>query len=245
MIEAASKGFWTPQFGMERNNAAMKAVTVSVVGSFAPPPEGAELVLFSDTKNYVAQYDSEKMLAKAVRYAKHYGVYLVPDRFVTEDSLCLCLIGPDGSPLLGQKAIHLNLDYRGFFRRESRLETAVTPFGRVALLVDVDINFPQVIRAAAAEGVQLIVSSQFIQLFDFFDARIEYGPIAAAKSNAISVAAVTSAGSVLVGPDGGVIAGFSEDLPLTAKIPIGSPSGWEDVGAGGRLLRTHGMLIRD
>lgn len=223
----------------------MKAVTVSVVNSFSPPPADAELVLFSDPKNYVAQYDSEKMLARAVRYAKHYGVYLVPDRFVTEDSLCLCLIGPDGSPVLGQKAIHLNLDYRGFFRRESRLESAATPFGRVALAVDVDINFPQVARAAAAQGVQLILSSQFIQLFDYLETRVEYGAVAAAKSNAVSVAAVTSAGAVLVGPDGKIAAGIAKELPLTAPLPIGDPSGWEDIGAGGRLLRTHGMLIQE
>ena len=215
-------------------------VAVSIVSSFAPPPEGSELVLFASGKNYVAQYDSQKLLSAAVRYARKYGVYLLPDRFIADDYLCLCLIAPDGSPVLGQQATHLNLDYRGVFRQASEVETADTPFGRVALAVDVDINVPQYAREAARKGAKLLLSSQFIQLFDFYHERVNYGPVSAARCNGLHVAAVVSAGGVIVAPDGRLLAGYSEDLPVLSMVePEESCPDLQDLETGRRLLSAH------
>ncbi len=196
----------------------MKAVKIAVVHSFTPPPEGAELVIFCSGRSYIAHYDTPKMLTAAVRYAKEYGVYLVTDCFVSDDHLCLCMLDPKGEPVLGQQAIYQNISYRGLFKRSSNLEIADTPFGKVCLLVDVDINYPQVLRIACEKGAQLIIASSFIQLFDFYEDRINYSALNAAASNGVYVALVTNTGSCIAAPDGNYIAPFTDCLPIEANI---------------------------
>lgn len=224
----------------------MDSLTVSVVPPLAPLPPDSQLVLFCDSRNYVAEYDSAKMLAAAARYAVHHGVYLVPERFVAAGYLCLCLLSPEGEVLGVQRATHLNLDYRGRFHRDDAVRPFDTPFGRVALLVDVDINLPQVPRAAAEAGATLLLSSQFIQVFDFFEDRIRFGAVNAAVSNGVAVAAAAGSGAVLVGCRGEILAGFSEDLPVSAAIALRKNTvDREAFAAGRRLLMTHRALITE
>ncbi|MEG1849083.1 MAG: nitrilase-related carbon-nitrogen hydrolase [Oscillospiraceae bacterium] len=222
----------------------MPSVRLSIVNTLSPPPEGAELVIFSDPRNYTAEYDSGRMLTAAARYARRYKVFVLPERFIAEDYLCLCLLGPDGVPLGVQRATHLNLDYRGRFRRADTVAPFDTPFGRVALLVDVDVNMPQVPRAAVLAGAELLLSSQFIQLFDFFEDRIRYGAINAARSNGVAVAAAAGAGGVIVGPDGEPLAGYTEELPLSAPLtPAAARIGRDELMTGYRLLAAHRALL--
>ena len=196
----------------------MKAVNIAVVNSFSPPPEAAQLVVFSSGRSYIAHYDTPKMISAAVRYAKEHKVYVVSDCFVSDDHLCLCLLDPEGNPVIGQQGIYQNLSYRGMFKRSTELKVADTPFGKICLLVDVDINYPQVIRAAANMGAQLIISSSYIQLFDFYNDRINYSAANAAASNGVYVACVTATGSCIIGPDGSYITNFSDCLPIEAAI---------------------------
>lgn len=48
---------------------------------------------------------------------------------------------------------------------------------------------PQVARAAVEAGATLLLSSQFIQLYDLYEDRVRYGAINAAVSNGVNVAA--------------------------------------------------------
>lgn len=196
----------------------MKALKIAIVHSFTPPPQGAELVVFCSGRSYIAHYDTPKMLAAAVRYAKEHEVYLVTDCFVSDDHLCMCMLDPKGEPVLGQQAIYQNLSYRGLFKRSSELQIAETPFGKVCLLVDVDINYPQVLRLACEKGAQLVIASSYIQLFDFYEDRINYSALNAAASNGVYVALVTNTGSCIAAPDGNYIAPFTDCLPIGGDI---------------------------
>ena len=173
----------------------MKPLTVSMVATLAAPPEGSDLVVFCDSTNYVADYDSNEALLKTSRYAKHHKVYTVSRRFIADDYICLAMFAPDGSPLAAQRATHLNLDYRGRLRRDDSIEVFDTPFGKIALLVDVDINMPQVPRAAVLSGAEILIASQFVQLFDFFEEMRYAMSSTAAKKRAFFRVSRTAAAS--------------------------------------------------
>ncbi len=205
----------------------MNKLTVCITEPLTVPLPGAQLVVFSDLGNYLSTPDLKKMLGAAVRYAKKHQIYLVPGRFVVQEKLCLCLIGPDGQVLGGQSAVHLNLNYRGQFTRSEELSLIETPFGKIALMVDVDINYPQMVCRAAELGAGLIISSQYIQLYDFHNGRVDQAAVNAAQSGGVHVVAVTNAGSAVVGPMGNYLAAFAEALPISAALELSLPSGKE------------------
>lgn len=223
----------------------MQQLSVAIVPTLTPPPPGAQLVVFSDQRSYVAEIDSSMMLAAASRYAVRHGVYLVPERFIAANYLCLCLLSPKGEVIGVQRATHLNLGLREYnFFRDDKIQAFDTPFGKTALLVDVDINMPQVSRAAVMDGATLLIASQFIQLYDFFEDRIRYGAINAARSNGVQVVAAAGLGGVVVDADGHELAGFSEDLPVTAQIKTAvAPHNPALMHTAQALLRAHRDLI--
>ncbi|WMJ82781.1 nitrilase-related carbon-nitrogen hydrolase [Oscillospiraceae bacterium LTW-04] len=223
----------------------MQQLSATIVPTLTPPPPGAQLVIFSDQRNYVAEIDSSMMLAAASRYAVRHNVYLVPERFIAANYLCLCMLSPTGEVIGVQRATHLNLGLREHnFFRDDKIQAFDTPFGKIALLVDVDIYMPQVVRAAVMDGATLLLSSQFIQLYDFFEDRIRYGAINAALSNGVQVVAAAGLGGVIVDANGHEIAGFSEDLPVTAQIEtIDTPYSSALMHTAQALLRAHKDLI--
>lgn len=224
----------------------MPPLTISIVSALTPPPEGSQLVIFSDARNYVAEYESGPMIQAAARYARGHRVHVMPGRFIAGGHLCLCLLDPDGVPLGVQRACHLNLDYRGRFTRASAVEPFKTQFGRVALLVDVDINLPQTPRAAVEAGAELLLSSQFIQLFDFFEDRVRSGTVNAAVTNGVPVAASIGAGGAVVDSLGRAVAGYSEELPIVARVePRRSRVEHADLVTARRLLTCHRELLTD
>lgn len=223
----------------------LQQLSVAIVPTLAPPPPGAQLVVFSDQRNYVAEIDSAMMLAAASRYAIRHGVYLVPERFIAANYLCLCLLSPKGEVLGVQRATHLNLGLREHnFFRDDQIQVLDTPFGKTALLVDVDINMPQVARAAVMGGATLLISSQFIQIYDFFEDRIRYGILNAARSNGVPIIAAAGLGGVVADVNGDEMAGFSEDLPVTAQLKTTVVScGLDTMQMAQALLRAHKELI--
>ena len=223
----------------------MQQLSVAIVPTLTPPPPGARLIVFSDQRSYVAEIDAAMMLAAASRYAIRHGVYLVPERFIAANYLCLCLLSPKGEVLGVQRATHLNLGLREHnFFRDDRIQVFNTPFGKVALIVDVDINMPQVARAAVLSGATLLVSSQFIQIYDFFEDRIRYGVLNAARSNGVPIVAAAGLGGVIAAADGSALAGFSEELPVTARLKTTAPPfGLDAMHTARALLQSHRALI--
>lgn len=225
----------------------MQQLTIAIVPTLAAPPEGAQLVIFCDPRGYVAEIDSSMMLAAAARYAIRHKVYLVPERFIAANYLCLCLLSPQGVVIGAQRAVHLNLSLREHnYYRDDAIRPFDTPLGRVALQVDVDVNMPQVARAAVEAGATLLLSSQFIQLYDLYEDRVRYGAINAAVSNGVNVAAAAGMGGIIVRCDGRELAGFSEELPVVAALdPSRCHADRDAIAAGRRLLTRHRPLLAD
>jgi hypothetical protein len=67
--------------------------------------------------------------------------------FSVSRRLCLCLIGPDARRW-GDKALCISIWRIGYLDRSDALSVIETPFGKVALLVDVDIVTRRCRRAA-------------------------------------------------------------------------------------------------
>lgn len=204
----------------------METFSAAVVLPNAPPPPGTNLVVFADAKPYVSEVLSRPALAAAARYARRYGVYLVPERFLADNSLCLCLLSPDGEPVAAQKATHLSMDYREYrLRREREVLPFDTPFGKTALLVDADGCMPHVARQAVQAGASFLLMSQFIQPYDSLDDRICLGAQNAARSNGVPVVASIGSCGVICRPDGETIASPFEEAPIGGPVtPQAVPS---------------------
>lgn len=197
----------------------MREINAAVVPLGVRPPEGAELVVLADSNSYVSESLAPQFLAAAARYAKKYGVWLVSQRFLANDSLCLCLLSPDGKPVGVSRATHLNLDYRSLrLHRADEIEVFDTDIGKIAMLVDVDIQMPHVVRQAALKGAEIIVASQFIQPYDFFEDRVVLGAKSAVGSNGVPVVAAVGSRGVIAAPDRDEVTSPFEEASIMLKI---------------------------
>ena len=220
-------------------------IKTAITSVLAPPPKGADLVIFADPRSYVAELDSRQMLAAAARYAARHKVYLVPERFIAAGSLCLCMLAPDGSVLGVQRACHLNVSMRQLnLARADEITPFDTPLGRIALLVDVDINMPQTARSAALKGAELIISSQYMPLYDFFDDRITFGPVNAARSNGLAIISAIGMGGVAVNRIGDITAPYTDNLPILSVVEPHPPlTDSYAMSVADSLMKAHGPLI--
>ena len=224
----------------------MKPVYTAVLPPDTVPPQGTELVLFSDTKPYLSETLASEMLRRAARYAKKYGVYLIPQRFLVRDYLCLCLVAPNGRPVAAQRATHLNVDYRErHMQRVSEISPFDTPLGRMALLADVDFCMPQTARQVACEGAEIIIASQFVQPYDYFEDNLIATAQSAACSNGVPVVAAMSGYGIICRPDGETVCSPFEDVPIAAAVtPCAMPGSLRAGVAEARaVLVSHGELF--
>lgn len=121
------------------------------------PPFGkikplSDLVVFSDVKSYIPEWDTPDYLNACRKYAMKNNVYLVPSRFVVNNILYLCLFSPKGEVLGIQGATHRNLYNQAELSQYDKIEPIQTPIGNIFLCVDVDIYHPQVLRIARMKG---------------------------------------------------------------------------------------------
>ena len=223
----------------------MTDAVVSIVSGLSPPPCGSQIVMSLSGEEYTPHNLAPRMLAKASRYAKLYGVYFVPGRFSCGEYLCLCLLSPDGSLVGAQRAVTLNLHYRGVFLRHDRLDVFETSLGKIALLVDVDINMPEVARAAAHARVDLLLSSQHIHTSDYFEDRPLFGAVNAAASNRIPVAAIAGNVGLIADSTGRLMTEITENLPIASTVSLGCRADLSDLMTGKRLLYSHRTLFTD
>lgn len=142
-----------------------------------------DLVIFNDIRPYIPQWDSKDYLEGCRIYAKEYEVYLVPARVVVDGMLFLCLIDPKGDMVGVQGATHLNLSTSEKLERETKVEVLDTPLGKIFLCVDVDIYNPAVLRLAALGGAQIVISSQYIDSYQFSKEMVKNGVWNAAQQN--------------------------------------------------------------
>lgn len=206
----------------------MGTIKIAVVRPFTPPPSDAQLVIFcGEDRPYIQNEIAEYMLTEAKRYAKSYEVCLIPEIYETGETLGCCFFDSKGTILGSSSNAFLNLNYRGRLRRGKGHTTIVTPFGNIALLVDVDISYPQVARLSAMEKADLIIALSYIERMDFYPEMVTYKASAAALNAGVSVVWATSCGTAIVDENGEATAPFSWVLPYQAEVSI-NPSGFSE-----------------
>lgn len=191
-------------------------INIYVTQPMLAPADGTDLVIFTDVKNYVPERDNRGFLIECKKYAKRFRVHLVTCRIIAGGYLCLFLIDDTGNVQIAQRASHLNLSYRGIFERATDLNVTKTKFGNIFLAVDVDILHPEVIRCAALAGANLIISSQFIPLYDYIPARNNYLRSLAA-SNDVFIINATNFNTSIVSPTEFLVK-ENETIPLYCSL---------------------------
>ena len=145
---------------------------------------------------------------------------------VADGYLCLFLFDDKGKIIGGQRAVSLNLSYRGTLSRSTDLNIVRTKFGNLFLAVDVDIYRPEILRAAALSGAEIILSSQFIPLYDYQSQKL--GQLAfQAADNGVYIVNVSNASTSVIAPvetascPGGFLVREDDSVPLFYSLDTG------------------------
>ncbi|GHU79755.1 hypothetical protein FACS1894191_3290 [Clostridia bacterium] len=209
----------------------MTELSLGVIEPFGSPVWGSNLAVFSNISgDFIPEPEAKEYISRACRYAKHYSVYLVPERFMLLGYQCMCLISPGGKVLGAQKCIFWNARTRTG-KRSTVLEVFSTEFGGVALCVDVDIYRPEISRVAADMGAQTLICSQQIAEGDYNSGMVVSGVWGAAQSNPLYAVSVTNEFNCVCAPraltkhNDGFVVTPNLKIPMTAKLSIPELSG--------------------
>jgi len=202
----------------------MTEMVICAIEPFTSPVWGANCALFvADNGAAVPEDGSKDYISRCCRYAKHHGVYLIPERFVLMGYQCMCIISPDGAVLGAQKNIFRNTDLPGS-KRSNTIEVVGTEFGGVYLCVDVDIFRPETVRIAVSMGAQFVICSMQISMADYNSGMVVAGPWNAAQSNHVYTVSVGNAFRCICAPraltknNDGFLLTPSLKLPMTANL---------------------------
>jgi len=170
----------------------VNALHLSIGEPFKSNAWGSNFVVFSSESGNSIPEDSVKdYLVKACRYAKHYNVYLVPERFMLMGHHSMCLISPEGRVMGAQKAAFHNLTHL-YENRGGELNLLSTEFGSIFLCVDVDIYHPEIPRLVQVMGGAYMICSQFIDAGDYNTGMVTTGVWSAAQSCSMFVVGVSN-----------------------------------------------------
>ena len=171
----------------------MIELSLSVGEPFTSPAWGGNFVVFAgETGLPVPEPHTKEYIQRCCKYAKHYGVWLVPERFILMGYQCMGLINPQGKVLGAQKAICNGPVYKAGGKKTSQPELFSTEFGSIFLCVDVDIYRPEIARVVSGMGAQIIICSQSIQRGDYSSHMVLTGAWNAAQLAMTYVIAVTN-----------------------------------------------------
>ncbi len=172
----------------------MKELALSVGEPWTSPAWGSNFVMFAtETGQPVPEPQTREYLRRCCKYARHYQVWLVPERFVLMGYQCMCLIDPQGKVAGAQKALHNSPAHRvAGGKKSASLNIFPSEMGSIFLCVDVDIYRPEVARIAAAMGAQIILCNQSILQGDYSSSMVLTGAWNAAQLAGVYVVAVTN-----------------------------------------------------
>jgi len=171
----------------------MTELALSVGEPFTSPAWGCNFVVFAgDSGRPIPEQHTKEYLRRCGKYAKHYEVWLIPERFILLDHQCMGLISPEGKMVHAQRAVFGSPVFRPYSGRNPVVEAFPTRFGSVFLCVDADIYHPEVSRIAAGMGAQVIVCSQSILKEDYTSHMVITGAWNAAQLSGCYVAAVSN-----------------------------------------------------
>lgn len=178
----------------------MARTVVCITPPFGKIKPLTDIVIFSDIKSYIPQWDTPDYLNACRKYAIKNEVYLVPSRFVVDNILYMCMFSPKGDVLGIQGATHLNLYNQDGFDHYNKVEVFDTPVGCVFLCVDVDIYHPEVLRLARMKGAEIVIASQFIDSYQLSRHMLTTGVWNAAQSNGFYVVGCCNCFSTICAP---------------------------------------------
>lgn len=170
----------------------MSKINVCFCYPFTKPKEPVNLVLFREVRNAIPEEAVREYISLCRQYAKTYHVYLVTGSFVLEKKLCICLIDPEGKPLVVQKASYLNPLQHPSLEPGSRIQVVQTELGALSLLAGVDVFHPETARAAVMQGAETLISVTYYEPYDLNTTREMSGCWAAAQSNRVHVIGVSN-----------------------------------------------------
>lgn len=165
--------------------------------------------------------------------ANEFGVYIAFG-MVTKERVesvlynSAVLIGPDGDLIEVYNKVHLRGEERMAFREGFKLPVAHTELGSFGLMVGYDLAFPEVSRAMALDGAELLIclanweASSIDEWKTYLRAR--------AYENAVYVAGVNRVGedvtlnfggeSMVVGPRGQIFASLADETDADTGAPL-------------------------
>ena len=220
-------------------------LNIAILSPFTQPEKETDLVIFANNRPYVPFYDVRQMLSKCASYAVKNNVYVVPEKFSLEDSLCLTILNPKGEPLGIQRSCHLSMSDRGIFKRDDSIDPIATPFGKIALLPSVDMNIPYVRTEAVLKGAEFFIASLYMESYDFSPQRASLYALNVAQTTGIPVAAAIGNGGIIVNGDWTLVSPFDMN-EVYGKV---SPSQWRvdhlAVKKGMELLRKYKNLFSE
>jgi hypothetical protein len=203
----------------------MKTILAAITSPDIEPIPAARLIVFpgADAAT-VRDRKANIFLGQAAAHARQSGAYLVPGLYIKNEALCLCLLDPDGRLLLEQPATHLNPSWAGDLRRGDEITLAETDFGKLALVPDVDVYKGEVLRIAALQGAEIVVSVQVIPETDYSREMILAGAWQQAQQNCLYLLTANNCNASVIGPcdttadHSGFLAEISNRYPLQAEL---------------------------
>jgi len=203
----------------------METIVATILPLTQAPTPGARLAVFPGADlATLRERCSADLLALAEAYAARHHIYVTPGLYLKDNKLWLCLFDDSGKPVLEQAATHLNRSWAGELQRGEEIGIAETPFGRVALCPDVDIYKGEVVRIAALQGAEIVISCQVIRREDHCREMILAGAWQQAQQNCLFVLNTTPFDASIIGPceatpdHSGFLIGPTSELPIRAEL---------------------------
>lgn len=138
------------------------------------------------------------------------------------------LIGPEGDVVEVYNKVHLRGEERMAFREGFKLPVAQTEIGNIGLMVGYDLAFPEVARALALEGAEIVICMANWEAAHMDEWKTYVR--ARAYENSMYVAAVNRVGedvtlnfggeSMVVGPRGQIYASMAEETDPESGAPL-------------------------
>jgi hypothetical protein len=204
----------------------MKTIRAGIYALGSQPEQGVRLAaLPGASPEIIRARQAETYLADAAAYASEYHLWVGTGLYIRADGLYMALLDENGSLACEQRATHLNPAWTDGLLRGIEVSVCDNPFGRLALIVDIDVYKPEVARIAAMQGAEIAICSQVIFAQDYRRELILAGVWQEAQQNSLFALHTNNLTSAILGPceattdNSGFLAGLTGELPITDTLP--------------------------
>ena len=205
----------------------MSTISLSLGEPFLSPAWESNFAVFSSpTGEPIPAKEAKRYISKACAYAQKHEVYLVPERFIIDDTQCMCLIAPNGRVLGAQKALFNNRSIPLTKGQGNTIELITTELGTFFLCVDVDVYHPEVAKIAYNMGAQVVICSQYFSPMQYSIHRAVAGVWSIAQSNNFFSVGVSNEYNAVCAPreltrhNDGFLESPTKRMPVTAKVVV-------------------------